>query len=60
DKLDVREENLVALCQRCHLNFDRDEHRRNAARTRYLRKLQRGQLELLTDLSQGEKGWPRT
>ena len=52
DKLDVREENLAALCQRCHLNFDRDEHCRNAARTRYLRKVQRGQLELFTNAGQ--------
>jgi hypothetical protein len=55
DKLDVREENLAALCQRCHLNFDRDEHRRNAAKTRYLRKVQKGQLELIADSSQDEK-----
>jgi len=34
DKRDIRAENLAALCQRCHLNFDRDEHRLNAARTR--------------------------
>lgn len=50
DKLDVRDENLAALCQRCHLNFDRDEHRLNAAKTRYLRKLQAGQLELIADM----------
>ena len=34
DKADVREENLAALCQRCHLNFDREDH---LARTRVLR-----------------------
>ncbi len=34
DKADCRDENLAFLCQRCHLNFDRDEHRENAARTR--------------------------
>jgi 5-methylcytosine-specific restriction endonuclease McrA len=34
DKLDVRDENLAGLCQRCHLNYDRDEHKANAAKTR--------------------------
>jgi hypothetical protein len=34
DKMDVREENLAALCQRCHLNYDRDEHKFNARRSR--------------------------
>lgn len=34
NKMDVRDENLAALCQRCHLNFDRDEHLFNARRTR--------------------------
>lgn len=38
DKLDCRAENLAALCQRCHLNFDRDEHRENAAKTRLKKK----------------------
>ncbi len=48
DKFDVRDENLAALCQRCHLNYDRDEHRFNASHTRaYTRPIQRGQLELL-------------
>lgn len=28
------EENLKALCQKCHLNHDRDEHKRTRARTR--------------------------
>lgn len=34
DKMDVREENLAALCQRCHLRYDIDEHMANARRTR--------------------------
>lgn len=34
DKTDCRMENLAALCQRCHLNYDRDEHAANAAATR--------------------------
>ena len=47
DKMDIRPENLAALCQRCHLNYDRDEHKANAAKTRYRRKLETGQMELL-------------
>lgn len=34
DKMDIRAENLAHLCQRCHLNHDREEHRVNATRTR--------------------------
>ena len=46
DKMDVRPENLAALCQRCHLDLDRDEHRLNAAKTRRRKKIEAGQLEL--------------
>lgn len=31
---DCAETNLKAMCQRCHLNYDKDEHRAQAARTR--------------------------
>jgi len=44
DKMDVRDENLAALCQRCHLNNDRAEHLLNAAYTRWRRKVEAGQL----------------
>jgi 5-methylcytosine-specific restriction endonuclease McrA len=40
------EDNLKALCQRCHLAYDIDHHLFNAAMTRYQRKIERGQLEL--------------
>lgn len=43
DKQDVRDENLAALCQRCHLNYDRDEHKANAAYTRWLKHINAGQ-----------------
>jgi len=46
DKLDCRDENLAALCQRCHLNYDRDEHQQNAALTRRQKKIEGGQLVL--------------
>lgn len=34
DKADCRPENLAALCQRCHLNYDRQDHLDRAAVTR--------------------------
>lgn len=33
EKLDNREVNLAALCQRCHLNHDREQHELNRRRT---------------------------
>lgn len=45
DKTDIRAENLAALCQKCHLTHDVEEHRANAAKTREAR-LDRGQLPL--------------
>ena len=47
DKMDVRLENLKAMCQACHLSFDIDEHIRNAAITRRQKRIAAGQLELL-------------
>lgn len=38
--------NLRAMCQRCHLTHDTEQHRRNAARTRRQRAIENGQLEL--------------
>lgn len=46
DKMDVRDENLKAMCQRCHLNFDRDEHVANAKATRRRKILLYGQQEM--------------
>ena len=46
DKMDCRMKNLKHMCQRCHLNFDRDEHKSNAMRTRRERRLKSGQLEM--------------
>ena len=37
DLYDVRDENLAALCQRCHLNLDRDEHIANSKKTRAMK-----------------------
>ena len=31
-------DNLRALCQKCHLSYDREEHTKNASRTRSLKK----------------------
>lgn len=53
DKMDCRPENLAALCQRCHLNYDRQEHIHNAKITRIRKRRadQRaaGQMEMFTD-----------
>jgi hypothetical protein len=35
---DCRDENLKAMCQRCHLRYDTDHHQRNAAATRRAKK----------------------
>ena len=43
EKRDVRTENLSALCQKCHLDFDREDHMRQARKTR---NRKRGQMEL--------------
>ena len=39
NKMDVRDENLKAMCQRCHLLFDLEDHIANAKRTRSAQKL---------------------
>jgi 5-methylcytosine-specific restriction endonuclease McrA len=39
--------NLRALCQRCHLTYDAQEHARHAAETRRKKKIVAGQLEFL-------------
>lgn len=48
DKMDVRDENLAALCQACHLRFDIKEHMQNAARTRRAKRIAAGQMELIS------------
>ena len=37
DKMDVRPENLAALCQACHLRYDIEEHIQHAKETRQRR-----------------------
>lgn len=50
DKMDCRPENLIALCQRCHLLADLDDHIARARQTRSAQKQAlrqaAGQLEL--------------
>ena len=41
------EGNLRAYCQRCHLNYDKHHHAKNAAETRRRKKIDAGQLEFL-------------
>lgn len=45
--LDCPDEDLKALCQRCHLRVDRDQHRRNASATRVRKIEEAGQRRLL-------------
>lgn len=46
DTMDCRDENLAALCQRCHLGFDRDDHIRSRRTNRRMRLVAAGQLEM--------------
>lgn len=50
DKMDVRPENLKAMCQRCHLIFDLSDHLAHAKETRVNKQraalLSAGQLEM--------------
>ena len=46
DKMDVRRKNLKAMCQRCHLVFDLQEHLENARATRRRKILATGQMEM--------------
>jgi hypothetical protein len=43
---DCRDENLKAMCQRCHLRYDQEHHMKNASATRVRRKEERGQTVL--------------
>jgi hypothetical protein len=42
DPQDNRDENLKAMCQRCHLRYDRDLHAENRAKTLDRRRGQGG------------------
>lgn len=47
DPQNCADENLKALCQKCHLSYDAKHHARNAAITRRNRKIKDGQMELI-------------
>ena len=49
DKMDCRPENLAALCQRCHLNYDRRDHIANRRKTYQKRRIQRYENEQQTN-----------
>jgi hypothetical protein len=38
DPSDCRPENLKAMCQRCHLRYDAEQHRKHSAETRRRKK----------------------
>ena len=46
DPMDVRDENLAALCQACHNRLDAPMRAQHAAETRRQKKVDAGQLEL--------------
>lgn len=46
DKHDVRDENLAALCQKCHLAYDADEHAASRAAKRREKREASGQMVL--------------
>ena len=50
DKMDCRPENLAALCQKCHLTYDIDEHMANAAATRERKIRESGQLDFFDEV----------
>lgn len=49
DTMDCRPENLAALCQRCHLNFDRKDHIQNRYHNRRARLVEAGQREMFNE-----------
>lgn len=49
DPQDCSEENLKAMCQRCHLRYDAPMHRKHAAETRRQRRVDAGQIPLMED-----------
>ena len=51
DKSDCRAENLAALCQRCHLNFDRPDHLARAKATRERKRRERDAVRGVVQLS---------
>lgn len=55
DKMDVRPENLIAVCQRCHLILDKEIHIANRKKTIARKKAEKttaqGQLSLFGDAS---------
>ena len=46
DTTDNRDTNLMAMCQYCHLSYDKHHHAETAARTRREKLLAAGQLKL--------------
>lgn len=46
DNTNNADSNLAALCQRCHLLLDADQHKANAAATRLKKKIAAGQIQM--------------
>lgn len=58
DPSDCRDENLMAMCQSCHLAYDADLHHSNAAASRELKKLETGAIGLF-DADAKPEWWDR-
>lgn len=54
DPLNNADDNLLLLCQRCHLLMDRQQHASNREHTRWSEQRERGQLDLVLDLLERE------
>lgn len=48
DKMNVDPNNLMVLCQSCHLKEDIEEHVLNRAENKRIKKIKNGQMELLS------------
>lgn len=55
DTMDCRAENLAALCQRCHLEYDRDDHIRNRKINQVKRQLAYGQSYFINPLKEEDR-----
>jgi hypothetical protein len=53
DLWDIRLENLMAMCQRCHLLFDLHDHVRNRAINKRNAEIEAGQIELFGEKQEG-------
>jgi len=56
DPANNQDANLAALCQRCHLRLDAEQHRKSASKTRNIRPGQIDMFDESTEVSEGRCG----